>query len=113
MRLVEYAEQVCLVCLFAVFDCNQRPRIPRQLKVFGDHQGQWLPAVAYPSIEQWAKRRTFGSVGVTVVVVVAGNLRPMGMVQHSDHARHFQCLCSVDLQHPTTGDGAGHDTAVQ
>ncbi|MNH24328.1 hypothetical protein D3C79_842520 [compost metagenome] len=72
-----------------------------------------MTAVEHAVVEQGAKRRPLGRVGVTVIVVITGNVRPMAMVQHSDYPWHAHCLRMVDGEHPTTGDGTAHDAAME
>ncbi|MNO81703.1 hypothetical protein D3C76_729560 [compost metagenome] len=84
--------QVCLVGLLGIVDSDQRACVSRHLKGCGYHQGQGLTAVEHAVVEQGAKRRPLGRVGVTVIVVITGNVRPMAMVQHSDYPGHAHCL---------------------
>jgi len=113
VAVIKDGQQVGLVRLLAVLDADQRACVAGQLEVFRHHQCQRLPAVQHAVIEQWAKGRAFGRVCVAVVIVVTGNPRTVGMVQHGDDAGYLERLAAVDAKHPATGDGAADDAAMQ
>ena len=87
--------------------------MPRQFKGVSHDQCQRLAAVEHVIVIERAERRTFRRVGVLIVLVIAGDVRAVGVVNDRDYARDCQRLRGINAHDAARSDGAGDHAAME
>ncbi len=113
VRLFLHGQQVGFKGFACVLDLHQRTGMPCQLKVVGDHQCQWLATIEHAVVIQRTKRRAVRRIGIGERVIVAGEFRPVEVIEHHDHTRQRQGFGGIDPDDPAFGDGAGDHAGVK
>ena len=102
---IALAPEVGGVRLFVVLHQDQRRREARDLRLFGDDQGDRLAAEPNPVVVERAERRAVGRHIVRVGTIAVCHARTVLVRQHVDHAVDAQRLGRVDAHDSALGDG--------